>query len=261
MKQADLDLFRQWFRRYTGTFIFEDPEEQKNIDLKIDHTFRVCEIIVRIAEGQSSDINRIALAEAAALFHDVGRFPQYRQYGTFRDSTSVNHGRLGVDVLTQERLLEGLPENERGAILNAVRLHNAFAVPDLPDQDHLLLLKMLRDADKLDIWRVFLGYYEGDPKDIASAVNLGLPDLPACSPAVIADILGHRIPSAVNLRTLNDFKLMLMSWVFDLNFGDSFVLLQERDYINRLAALLPVTEEIRKVRAVVTGRLGRNQAG
>ncbi|MBL7226115.1 MAG: HD domain-containing protein [Desulfobacteraceae bacterium] len=44
------------------------------MDLKADHTSRVCEAIVNI--GRSLDLSRedLCLAEAAALLHDIGRF-------------------------------------------------------------------------------------------------------------------------------------------------------------------------------------------
>ncbi|HKZ17778.1 MAG TPA: HD family phosphohydrolase, partial [Geobacteraceae bacterium] len=54
------------------------------------------------------------------------------------------------------------------------------------------------------------------------------------------------------VKTLNDFKIMQLSWVYDLNFGSSFRLVTERDCINELAATLPresrVEEAIQAVR-------------
>ena len=46
------------------------------------------------------------------------------------------------------------------------------------------------------------------------------------------------------LKTLNDFKLLQLSWVFDLNFTASFRQLQERDYIGGIAATLPRSDRI-----------------
>lgn len=247
MTPADLSRFRSWFAAYTRTFFLADREGQKNIDLKIEHTSRVCSLIVRIAEGLDSQA--VLLAETAALFHDVGRFPQFHQYRTFRDSLSVNHGRLGADLLRQERVLDRLSEEEQAAIVTAVQFHNAFAVPELDSAEQLRLLRMVRDADKLDIWRIFLGLFEGDAADIPSEAGLGLPDGPECAAEVLQAIEQRHTASMVHLRTLNDFKLMLMSWGYDLNFLTSARLLHEQNYINRLAALLPATEEIEKVRS------------
>ena len=45
---------------------------------------------------------------------------------------------------------------------------------------------------------------------------------------------------------MNDFKLMQLSWVYDLNYKASFRLLSERDYANRISETLPHAEKIQK---------------
>ncbi|NLF97329.1 MAG: hypothetical protein GX569_11355 [Candidatus Riflebacteria bacterium] len=40
--EEDLQYFKNWFSDYVATFASEDPEIQINIDLKRDHTLRVC---------------------------------------------------------------------------------------------------------------------------------------------------------------------------------------------------------------------------
>ena len=258
MKQSDLSHFRGWFSDYTRSFYSVVREEQKNIDLKVRHTSEVCALTVQIAAGLSLDENKGLIAEAAALFHDLGRFPQYAKYKTFRDSISVNHGKLGAEVLIQEKVLRNLPENEQSITINTVKFHNAIAIPDLKEGDEMLILKMIRDADKLDIWRIFLGFCETGPSDKkASETGLGLPDMPGYSDEVLASIFNKQTASLKSLRSLNDFKIMLMSWVYDLNFGPSVKLLVERDYLNKLASLLPETGDIRKATALLAQYLDR----
>jgi hypothetical protein len=53
------------------------------------------------------------------------------------------------------------------------------------------------------------------------------------------------------LETADDFKLLQLSWVFDLNFRESFAILAERDYIETLATLLPHQSGCREAVAVV----------
>jgi hypothetical protein len=48
------------------------------------------------------------------------------------------------------------------------------------------------------------------------------------------------------ISTQNDFKLLQLSWVFDLNFPGSFRMVSERGYVEGLAAKLPATEEVRR---------------
>lgn len=244
MNYNDLNILKNWFSDYCKSFYSANAEDQKNISLKVQHTFNVCENIIQIAKEQLLSQNEIMLSETVALFHDVGRFPQYAQYKTFRDSISVNHGKLGAEILEKEKVLQNLPENEQELIVYAVKFHNAFAMPDLQKPETIFFIKLIRDADKLDIWRVFSEYFESNEDERASAVNLGLPDMPEYSEEVLSCLYKKQIASLANLKTLNDFKLMQLSWIYDLNFKTSFRLLLEREYINRIAATLPPTDKI-----------------
>ncbi len=250
MQISDLDNFKAWFSEYTRTFYTDNAEDSRNIDLKVRHTSFVCENIVEIAKKEHLADNDLMMAETAALFHDLGRFLQYSRYKTFRDSISVNHGRLGAEILDKKNILEHLPLHERQLIINTVRFHNAFDVPSYEDRQKVLFLRLIRDADKLDIWRIFSEYYESEDEQ-ASAVGLGLPDLPDYSKTVLSCLYEKKPAGLSDLTTLNDFKLMQLSWVYDLNFRHSFRLLAERAYIRKIAATLPQTEEIAGVSSII----------
>jgi hypothetical protein len=251
MQNSDLGTFKDWFAGYSQSFYTANAEDNKNINLKVRHTSLVCENIVGIAKEEHLSDNDLMLAETAALFHDLGRFLQYSLYKTFRDSISVNHGKLGTDVLDKENMLRHLPLHERQLIMNTVRFHNSFEVPSFEDQRNVVFLQLIRDADKLDIWRIFAEYYENPEGEQASAVGLGLPDLPDCSKTVLSCLYEKKLATLSALKTLNDFKLMQLSWVYDLNFMHSFRLMAERDYIRKIADALPQTEEISEAVSII----------
>ncbi len=244
MEKDDLIFFKKWFSDYCKSFYSSDIEDQKNISLKEKHTFNVCKNIIDISKGLSLKKEQMILAETVALFHDIGRFMQYRKYKTFKDSISVNHGLLGAQTIIEEKILEKLPDNEQELIIQSVKFHNAFSVPKKEKDDIVFFIRLIRDADKLDIWRVFLEYYEGTDESKASAVGLGLPDISEYTANVLSCIYKKEIVSLSKIRTLNDFKLLQLSWIFDLNFIPSFRFLIERDYINRIISHLPQTEDI-----------------
>lgn len=261
MNRADFEILKRWFSGYCRSFYTTNQADQKNILLKEEHTSRVIANIAEIAGRLGFNERQKAIAEVIALFHDVGRFPQYRQYGTFRDSVSTNHAALSAQVLTEHDVLNILPAADRELILRAVSLHNVFSMPARLDEETLLFLKMIRDADKLDIWRVFIDYYNQPAEDRAEAAALGLPDRDEYSPEVLASLLRRELVHLSSLRTLNDFKLLQLAWVFDLNFTGSLQLLMERSYIDELAATLPkkaeIAEAVNSVKAYVIGMLRR----
>ena len=246
MTRNDLNFFKKWFSDYCKSFYSSNIEDQKNIYLKEQHTLNVCENITEIAKELSLSNDQIILSEAVALFHDIGRFPQYAKYKTFRDNISVNHGLLGAQTLLGKKILQNLPDNEQELIIHAVKFHNAFSIPKIEKEDIVFFIKLIRDADKLDIWRVFIEYYESPDENRASAVSLGLPDIPEYSEDVTSCLYKKKIVSLSKIKTLNDFKLLQLSWIYDLNFNPSFRLLLERDYIDRITVKLPQTDEIQK---------------
>jgi putative nucleotidyltransferase with HDIG domain len=252
MTPGDLQDYKEQFAGYCKSFYSAHAEDQQNILLKEMHTSRVCENILTLSSALSLNDNQKLIAETIALFHDIGRFPQYARFKTFRDSVSVNHGLLGAEILLQEKFLKRLPKNEQEIIIESVKFHNAFSLPKKKDEEITFFIRLVRDADKLDIWRVFIEYYESPSDERASAVGLGLPDIPHYSSDMLSTIYKREIVSLSRINTLNDFKLLQLSWVFDLNYAPSFQLLIERDYMRRIIKTLPGTEDIRSLELFLT---------
>jgi hypothetical protein len=246
MTQNDLISFKRWFSDFTKSFYSSNEEDQKNIMLKVAHTRNVCKNIIEIINDLSLDENDKRLAETVALFHDVGRFPQYAKYKTFRDADSINHGLLGTRTLIQSDVFGQIPKDEQDLIKQVVKFHCALTIPKSIDDRTFFFLKMIRDADKLDIWRVFIVFYEAPEEERASATAHNKPDTPEYSKDILLKIYDRKTASYSKVKNINDFKLMKLSWVYDLHFKGSFRLLKERDYINRLAQKLPQTDEIIK---------------
>ena len=261
MDQSTLDRLQSWFDSYVAQFYDTDAEGVLNIRLKVEHTAQVCRVMTLLAAGEGLDANQTRIALATALLHDVGRFPQYRRWRTFRDSDSANHARLSVEVTREERLLAGLPEAERVLIEEAVRFHNLLKVPQRLKSPTPLFLRLVRDADKLDIWRVFFDLFHQPPEERASAASLGFPDRPQITPECLAHLANGRIVPLAKVQTLNDFKLLQISWVFDLNFPTSFRLLAERGYITSLAATISGDLEIGPQIELVMAEVERRATG
>lgn len=239
MNDYHLKQTADWFNSFVASFTAPSPEEQRNYDLKIEHTVRVHAIMERLAASLSLSSAERALAAIIAICHDVGRFPQYRLYGTFNDATSVNHAALAVTTLKEDGILEGLDENSRALVLQAIALHNVFTLPGNLAPAVRRFAMLIRDADKLDIWRVLIEYCSAPQQERASAVVWELPATGGCSRPALAEVIaGKMIPRSL-LATADDFKLLQLSWAYDLNFSESFKLLAEAGYIETLAALLP----------------------
>ena len=233
-----LENCRRWFDAYTAGFLTGDTQRDLPLQVKIEHTFEVQANMARLAASLRMNPDDQVMAELMGLLHDVGRFRQYREYGTFRDALSVNHARLGLGELGRHRVLCGLHRQARREVAFAIAHHNAMSLPPQPDPRRTRFACMLRDADKLDIWRVFGTYYEGG-QSLNATVDLDLPDTPGYSPAVLDRLRQGRMARLKDVRNRNDFKLLQVAWIYDLNLPAAFGRLLRQGHLAALAATLP----------------------
>ncbi len=242
-----LAILRDWFSSFTAGFSLDNEEDQRNIHLKIKHTHEVCTNITRIAQGETCERSKVLTAEAVGLLHDIGRFPQYANFRTFDDRISINHGELGAEIISSTGILSAFPPGEQAIISHAVRFHNAFSSPKSDDPEKTFFLNLIRDADKLDIWRVFIEYFSSSSAERPSAAALGLPQLNGYSDAVLSCVLRRQVVPISKVKSLNDYKLLQLSWIYDLHFKTSYSLLIERAIIDKMTSHLPPTKEIQQL--------------
>ncbi|MBN2384780.1 HD domain-containing protein [bacterium] len=244
IEEEKLDALKQWFSHYVQSFQGYQSKIRRNIDLKEQHTRRVVLEIIAIGKKLSLTRDELRLAEIIALLHDLGRFEQFARYQTFKDQASENHAALGITIIKKQGVLESFEPMYQDIILQAIKNHNQPYLP--PDMTGPILFysKLIRDADKLDIWRVVIEYYyrKNSPKN--EALELDLPDTPGFSTEVMQDMLLKKNVSINHVKNLNDFKLLQMSWAFDINFQPTRETIQQRGYIEMLRGVLPASPDI-----------------
>ncbi len=244
MNADSLAQLKDWFTRYVSGYYTGEYEHDRNIRLKEDHTHRVCRNIVLLCRSLNLSPEDIRLAEAISLFHDIGRFEQYRRYHTFNDMKSENHAHLGLQILAKNRIFSRGNVPERRTLIQAIAYHNAATLREKTSERALLFMKLIRDADKLDIWKVVIDYYNERLVNPNKTIELDLPDNSDCSPAALDALRQGTFARIQDMKTLNDFKLLQISWAFDLNFKKSFQILSERQYIEQIAGTLPDYPEV-----------------
>ena len=149
------DNIKNTFAEYTDKYNSEDPK----IKLKIDHTYRVADLCEKIAQSIDTDTNKCDIAWLIGMLHDVGRFEQIKRYGTFNDSESVDHANFGADLLFKDNLIEDyVPDFYRDKyakiVETAIRSHSCFRLDESLDEETLMFCNIIRDADKIDIFKV-----------------------------------------------------------------------------------------------------------
>jgi HD domain len=248
MERADLVLFRRWFTSYVAGYYGSDGNSPGPIRLKEVHTARTCKEITLIGHALKLAEADLLLAETIALFHDLGRFPQWVRYGTFIDQDSEDHARLGLAELARFKVLDPIAAEEAALLEEAIRHHNAKELPSHLAPRSLFFARLLRDADKLDIWRLVID--ERRRRSDGSTPRL-------YSRELLMEIHEGRIPDFDLVRVPGDMQLLRLAWVYDLNFAPTCREVLKRGYLEALFEELPATEEMHELRELLTSFLQR----
>jgi hypothetical protein len=253
-----LNNIRDWFVSYARQFL-ESADAHGNqramMELKLAHSRRVA----AEARGLARDLGWLSAdqntAEALGWLHDTGRFSQMAEFGTFRDGQSLDHARRGHEVILQANLLHQCSPRRIRQILDSVLHHNALRVPEDVHSDSLGFVRLIRDADKLDIFRIFLDAVLhnrlDDFPEIAHSVDLHGPP----SPELLAELAAARVPGYRLIRSLHDWKLVQVSWAYDLFYVPARRRMLDRGVLATLAEMLPRTPEIIAIIATATNHL------
>lgn len=193
------------FENYVKDFDKSIPE----VEYKYNHTYRVVSYAKQIADSLNLSKEEYNRASICALFHDIGRFPQIRDYDTYSDLISIDHGDKGYEIL-----------NELGyddeIVKTAVKYHNKKEIPKF-DELTDLHCKLVRDADKLDIMLYFMN------KEIDKNI---LPDY-----SVKELFKEHKLLDNKDKDTDFEEAISHLVYIFDINYNKSIEILLENNYI------------------------------
>ena len=213
------------FDEYVEQF---NPEEGR-IKLKIDHIKRVALMSKKIAQNLKLSNEQIELAELIGLFHDIGRFKQAQIYDTFNDRISVNHAEMGIKVLFQENLIKefNIDEKYYNIIEMAVINHNKNVIDNNLTEEELLFCKIIRDADKLDIYYTICNY------DFPSIFWYKDFNCEIINEKIVSDFINkHAIDYSI-IKSNSDQIPIFYAYIFDFNFDFSLRFLKEQKYLEK----------------------------
>ncbi|MBQ7477425.1 MAG: HD domain-containing protein [Selenomonadaceae bacterium] len=234
------DLLKEmhtWMANYMKSFYTEDEEVQNGICLKELHTGYVTAHSRELAAHLGLDGHHRQLAEIVGLFHDVGRFRQYTLYKTFNDSRSEDHADLGLKVLDELPFMKKLTAEDEAVVRFAIGNHNKKEIAPTEDKWKLLMAKIIRDADKLDIYRVLRPYLTG--KGAEGAPNFIKVDAAQeISPDFMEIFVAGGQADYHQIRTHGDRKLVRLLWVYDINFSWTLQRVVEAGYVDDIIASL-----------------------
>ena len=225
----DFELAEKSFQEYLKNYDINDG----SIALKIKHTYEVVKKSEYIANGLRLDKENIELAKIIALLHDIGRFEQIKEFGEFNDK-KIEHAEFGVKVLFDNGLIRNFINEDKydSIIYKAIYNHNKYKIKKNLNEKELLHCRIIRDADKLDNFRV----KEKDKiEDMFPKIyNENTINYETVSEKVYEDFIQHKCIKLEDRKTIIDYWVCVIAFIFDLNFNISLQYVKENNYIDVL---------------------------
>lgn len=259
------------FEAFIRQFDTTDPK----IALKIRHTYGVMDACDFLAKEMHLSETDHQLALLIGLLHDIGRFEQLTRFNSYDDNL-LSHAQCGLEVLfgveaannpaifmekknhTDTQNIAGkntvsindtatFPAGNIRAfietdaydeiIYHAIKNHSEFKIdPNLSGQ-MLLHAQIIRDADKLDNFRV------KTEDSIPAMLDVTEEELgqEAVTDAIFQCFYDHRLILKSDRKTHMDMWISYLAFIFDFNFSASFKFVLEHDYISKNIDRIPYT--------------------
>ena len=202
----------------------------------------------KICNKMNLSEEKISLAKAIAYFHDLGRFEQLRSTNTYRDDL-LDHAEYGADLLIKEDYIKKFSIDDKyyTIIEKAVRYHNKLSVNEDLTEEEELFVKLIRDADKVDIYRVMVKFFEnnflvGSTKKLFSKNFLVEP-----TKKVLDDFYSHKAINKKDIKNKSDSLLCQMAFTFDINYEESKEVLRETKYYQKFIDSINVGEDVKEI--------------
>ena len=212
------------FEKYVKTYDLKN----KNLKLKYVHSYKVMKICKKIYKHENIDTNLDSLL-IAGLFHDIGRFDQYKIYETYDDLKSIDHGDLGYNIFKEFEFKNIENYNE---VLEAIKEHNKYEFNKNNE-----ISKIVRDADKIDIFRIVIKLKNNIKED-------------EISDKVYNDFINKKNIRNVDTKTNVDKLILVLSMIYDLNYKYSIKFINKK-YLKKYFKKLKENKNQSKINNII----------
>lgn len=210
----NIEEAKKFFEIYVNNYDINNDK----IKRKYYHSLRVSKLCKDIAVSLNLNEEGIKVAELLGLLHDFGRFEQIKIYNTFDDQKSVNHAVLGVEQLEKFGFNKFVDDkNIQNLIKIAIINHNKTFIEKGLSNIELLFCKIIRDADKIDIFFLF-----NQNEFISTNEYIGK--------SLFDRVINCKIDYEHNVNRLEQY-VVSVAMVYDINFLWSYKYLYDKNYI------------------------------
>ena len=237
LKQCRLE-----FDEYFQSLTIDSPDNQHEIEEIRAHSLRVLSNSLLLSNFLLQTDEEKGIASVNALFHDIGKASLISQ-----DLEALviqrDHATVSAKIIQQMEFYQSLSADIQSLILKSIESHNKHKLPKLDSEQQSLFARLLRDADKLDIYDSAYRFFK-EKYGIQPVITVDLNKNAEVSEKIIKSILSGKTALVEDMKTMNDYKLLLLSMAFDLNFKYTFRIMSEKQYIQKIYETLPKRDQI-----------------
>ena len=216
----------KFFDEYANKYDFKDPD----IYYKYYHSYRVMDNMILLAKNMNLPKKDIELAACIGLLHDIGRFEQQTNYKSFSDF-NIDHGDYGCEVIKKNNALSyfDIDTSDYDIVITAIRNHNKFKIEPNLSNRALMFSKMIRDADKLDI------FYALGNKKIRGIIRADGSDI---SKEISDSFFKEKMIRREAHETVNDCFITMLGFIYDINFNITLDIIRTNKYFDKIYSRL-----------------------
>jgi len=231
------------FEENFQTLITDSPESQARVDDVRAHSMRVANNTAMLAKSVLQTDDERHIAEIIALFHDYGKAVLIVQGTESPINIQHSHAALSAKLVQQMEFYPKLPSDVQIIVHKAIEGHNKLKLPKLDNEQQALYARLLRDADKLDILEASYRFFK-EKNGLQPLMTLDLINQVDVSEKIIKSVMAGKTAAVEDMKSMNDYRLLLLSMAFDLNFKYTFRVLSEKQLIQKIYETLPKRDQI-----------------
>ncbi|MDP2338092.1 MAG: HD domain-containing protein [Bacteroidota bacterium] len=230
------------FDKYFKSLNINSSDTQHKVDEIRVHSLRVADNSLLLAKIVLPTDEDKRIAEVIALFHDIGKALMI-SIDTEVFVIQRDHALVSGKIIQEMEFYKALSADFQLIILKSIENHNKHKLPKLDNEQQNLFARLLRDADKLDIFESSYRFFK-EKSGIQPFATVDLVNSNEVSDKIIKSILAGKSGATEDMKTMNDYKLLLLSMAFDLNFKYTFRVISEKQYIQKIYETLPKRDQI-----------------
>lgn len=236
----DFHFDRNAIRKNTDDFIELYGAKDLKINARAIHTRNVAQTCEAIALGLGMTGYDVDLAWTIGYLHDFARFGQIRLTDSVKDTKKFDHARFGARLLFTHGLINDIipnfgkmPTEDMRVIELAILYHSALDIPDDLTEREAIYCNLIRDADKIDIFRVIVT----EPYEEIYGVSREELQASSFSPEITAAFDKRTTAEFRLVKTVGDLRLVHIAMAFGMYFEPSKKAITEQGYLEKMLTL------------------------